>query len=92
MKSKSTKQIVEELLRDDPRCRKDDKWLIIQTLKKLGFSFYIDYRDLEDIPAFETITKCRRKIQNEENKYNDEEFIPEIGVTYEKENPCNSKR
>ena len=84
MKSKSTKQIVEELLRDDPRCRRDDKWLIIQTLKKLGFSFYIDYRDIKDIPAFETITKCRRKIQNEENKYNEEEFIPEVGVTYEK--------
>ncbi len=86
MKSKSTKQVVEELLRDDPRCRKDDKWLIIQTLKKLGFSFYIDYRDIEDIPAFETITKCRRKIQNEENKYHadGDEFIPEENVTYEK--------
>ena len=84
MKSKSTMQVVEELLRDDPRCRRDDKWLIIQTLKKLGFDFYIDYRKLEDIPAFETITKCRRKIQNEKNKYNEEEFVPEIGVTYEK--------
>ena len=84
MKSKSTMQVVEELLRDDPRCRRDDKWLIIQTLKKLGFSFYIDYRDINDIPAFETITKCRRKIQNERNKYNEEKFIPEEGMTYGK--------
>ena len=83
---KSTKQVVEELLRDDPRCRSDDKWLIIQTLKKMGFSFYIDYRKIKDIPAFETITKCRRKIQNEENKYNAEGFIPEEGMTYEQNN------
>ncbi len=84
-KKKSTKQIVEELLRDDPRCRRDDKWLIIQTLKKMGFHFYIDYRDIKDIPAFETITKSRRKIQNEENKYHAEgdDFIPEVGVTYD---------
>ena len=76
------KRVVEELLKEDPRCRNDDKWLIIQTLKKLGFSFYIDYRDLEDIPSFESITRCKRKIQHEENKYND--HTPEPGVVYEK--------
>lgn len=83
MKNKSTKQIVEELLRDDPRCRNDDTWLVIQVFRKLGFKFYINHDDLKKLPAFETITKSRRKIQNEENKYNEEEFIPEIGVTYE---------
>jgi len=60
--TEKTMQIVRELLRDDPRCRDDDKWLIIQTLKKLGFKFWIDYKDLKNIPAFETITKSRRKI------------------------------
>lgn len=80
--TEKTMQIVRELLRDDPRCRDDDKWLIIQTLKKLGFKFWIDYKDLKNIPAFETITKSRRKIQNEENKYND--AFPEEGVTFEK--------
>lgn len=79
------KKIVRELLREDPRCRTDDKWLIIQVLRKLGFSFWIDYRDLNKIPAFETITRCRRQIQNNENEFND--FIPEEGVTYEKKNP-----
>ena len=76
------KKAVEELLKEDPRCRHDDKWLIIQTLKKLGFNFWIDYRDLKDIPAFESITRCKRIIQHEENKYND--FTPEPGVVYEK--------
>ena len=81
MKEK-TKAIVEQLLKEDPRCRDDDKWLIIQTLRKLGFKFWIDYRDLDKIPAFETITKCRRLIQNQENKYN-ENHTPQEGVTFE---------
>ena len=76
------KKVVEELLKEDPRCRHDDKWLIIQTLKKLGFDFYIDYRKLKDIPAFESITRSKRIILNQENKFND--AFPEEGVTYEK--------
>lgn len=79
---KNIKGIVEELLKEDPRCRHDDKWLIICTLKKLGFNFWIDYRDLKDIPAFETITRAKRMIQHQENKYDD--FVPEPTVTYEK--------
>lgn len=76
------KEVVEQLLKEDPRCRNDDKWLIIQTLKKLGFNFWIDYRDLKDIPAFESITRCKRTIQHQENKYND--FTQEPGIIYEK--------
>lgn len=81
---KQTRKIVEKLLKEDPRCRDDDTWLIIQTLRKMGFVFYIEYSDLHKIPAFETITRTRRIIQNKENRYND--FIPEEGVTYEKTN------
>ena len=76
------KKAVEELLKEDPKCRTDDKWLIIQTLKKLGFDFWIDYRDLKKIHAFESITRCKRTILHQENKYND--AFPEEGVTYEK--------
>ena len=76
------KTSIEELLKEDPRCRKDDKWLIICTLKKLGFNFWIDYRDLKNIPAFESITRCKRMILHQENKYND--AFPEEGITYEK--------
>ena len=83
MKFKNTKKIVEELMRDDPRCRGDDTWLMIQVFRKLGVKLWIDYSDLKNLPALETITKARRKIQNEENKYNEEEFIQEPGVTFE---------
>lgn len=82
-KNRNIKKIVEELLRDDPRCRSDDTWLMIQVFRKLGVKLWIDYNDLKNLPALETITKNRRKIQNEENKYNEEEFIPEEGITYQ---------
>lgn len=81
-KNRTCKKIVEELMREDPRCRSDDTWLMIQTFRKLGVKFYIDYTDLKKLPALETITKSRRKIQHEENKFNEEVFIPEEGVTF----------
>lgn len=81
--TEKVKRIVEELLKEDPKCRDNDTWLIIQTLKKLGFHFWIDYRDINKIPAFETITRCKRMIQHNENKYN-EDFIPQEGITFEK--------
>jgi hypothetical protein len=62
---KTVRDFVEEVMREDERSRNDDKWLIIQTLRKMGFDVYIDYDQLEELPAFETITRCRRKIQEE---------------------------
>ena len=81
-KNRTCKKIVEELMREDPRCRSDDTWLMIQTFRKLGVKFYIDYADLKNLPALETITKTRRKIQHEENKYNGEEFVPDQGIIF----------
>ncbi len=77
------KRIVEELLKEDYKCRTNDTWLIICVLKKLGFKFWINYRDIDKIPAFESITRCRRMIQHNENKYN-EDLLPEEGVVFEK--------
>jgi hypothetical protein len=62
---KTIKDLVQELLDNDERCRGDDKWLILRVLRKLGFKIYVEYRDLADMPSFETITRCRRKIQEE---------------------------
>lgn len=79
---KNLRKVIEELLKEDVRCRTDNKWLIICTLRKLGFNIYIDYRDLNDIPAFDSITRTKRMIQNKQNKYHDR--LPQPGVTYEK--------
>jgi len=51
-------------LKIDERSRGDDKWLIIQTLSKMGFKIFIPFDKLDEIPAFESITRARRKFQD----------------------------
>ncbi|KYC47434.1 MAG: hypothetical protein AMQ74_01684 [Candidatus Methanofastidiosum methylothiophilum] len=65
---KRTKDLVREILAQDERARNDDKWLILKVIGKIT-RIYIPYQDLEKIPSFETITRVRRKIQNEEGMY-----------------------
>ncbi len=77
------KKVVEGLLREEPKCRNNNNWLIIRTLQELGFRVWIDYRDLKDMPSIDSIPRTKRHIQHDENKYN-EPFIPEPGVTFEK--------
>ncbi len=78
------KTIIEGLLKEDQRCQDDNNWLIIQTLKKLGFNLWISYDDLPKMPPFDSIVRTKRRIQNKENKYNEE--LIEEGVTFEKPN------
>lgn len=61
----NVKDTVEEILKTDERSRSDDKWLIIQTLRKMGFEVFVPYQKLESMPSFESITRCRRKIQEQ---------------------------
>ena len=63
------KQIVEDILAEDSKARNNDTWLVIQVLRKIGFKVFIDYRNLEDLPSFETIIRCRRFIQNKEGRF-----------------------
>jgi hypothetical protein len=65
---KTTKEIVEHILATDERARCDDKWLILQVIRATTF-VYVPYQDLDRIPSFETITRCRRIIQNNEGRF-----------------------
>ena len=76
------KKIIEELLREDQRCRTDNNWLVLQTLRKLGFNLYINYGEMYKMPPFDSIIRTKRMIQHQENKYHDR--LPQEGVTYEK--------
>ena len=78
MGHESIKQIVEEVLVEDPEARDNDIWLIIQVLRKLKFKIYIDYSQLNKIPSFETITRCRRLIQNTENHCGASEGVAQL--------------
>lgn len=63
------KKVVEEVLKEDEYARDNDVWLILQVLRRLGFGVYIKYSELEKMPSFETITRCRRMIQNSEHHF-----------------------
>lgn len=69
-----TKKAVESVLNRDLRARSSDKWLIINVLREMGFRVYIDYSELHNMPSFESITRCRRYLQNQ-GKYVSEEEI-----------------
>lgn len=63
------KNIVEEILMEDEESRNNDAWLIIKVLRSLGHEINISYDQLKEMPSFETITRCRRLIQNTERKF-----------------------
>lgn len=58
----SIKNIVQQVLYENELARNSDKHLILLVLQKMGFKIYISQQDLENIPSFETISRCRRKI------------------------------
>lgn len=64
MDEQKIKDVVHTVLKKDSQARNNDKWLILQTLRHMGFKIWIDYEDLEQMPSFETITRSRRYIQN----------------------------
>ncbi len=71
----TTKQVVEDILKEYPRTRDDDFLLVIHTYVRLGFAkriptgVNINFNLIENAPSFETITRIRREIQNSENRF-----------------------
>lgn len=57
------KDAVEAVLKEDERSRDDDKWLILQVLRRMNYEVYIPYKKMDDMPSFESITRSRRKFQ-----------------------------
>ena len=74
----TTMKIVQNLLETDEKCRNSDHWLIIETLRTLGFKIYINYDEIKDMPSFETISRCRRKIQETNPSLRAEDHIQEL--------------
>ena len=60
--------LVRRLLQVDERCRNDDKWLTFRVMRHFT-NIYIPFEDFKKIPAFETVKRCRAKIQNNEGLY-----------------------
>jgi len=65
---KTVKQLVLSLLKEDERCRNDDKWLTFRVMQHYT-KIYIPYEDFVKIPAFETVKRTRANIQNDEGLF-----------------------
>jgi hypothetical protein len=63
-----TANLVEKVLRENPKARDSDKALIAFCLRELGFHFTQEQIDIFLALSFESLTRCRRKLQ-EEGKY-----------------------
>jgi hypothetical protein len=67
------KERVENLLRDKPELRDNDKLLTYEVYKQIaeenGRFIFIPWDLFKKFPAFETIKRTRAKIQNKEGRY-----------------------
>ena len=70
MKLKDLKKEVELLLKNNPRCRDDDIFLLYKYWTEVqGISIFIPFEKFKELVPFESISRCRRKIQNDEHKF-----------------------
>lgn len=76
------KDVVAEVLKETERARNEDSWLILCVLQRMGQDVEPVYDpalrrtvivwrivDIRDVVSFETITRCRRQVQNGEGRY-----------------------
>jgi hypothetical protein len=64
------KDMVIRILADDPKARNNDTWLITQVWQKMQhIKCFIPYEEIDNMIPPETITRVRRKIQNEMGLY-----------------------
>lgn len=87
---KRLEKIVEEILKKDKLARKDDCYLILQVVSKLypyeigkNFQTVMFNAKSKDI-SFESITRCRRKLQEKNSELRNEEIV-KIRNTKQKE-------
>lgn len=65
----TTKEIVAKVLERDFKARNDRTWLILQTLREMGFKIYIDYNEMKRMPSFSAISRSARYWQNTKHKF-----------------------
>jgi len=68
----SVKKLVEGILAKDEQARNSDQWLIYKVISEIcriyDKKMYIPFELFQNFPAYESVTRCRRKL-NEEGKY-----------------------
>lgn len=65
LEQREAKKLVKEILKEDARARNSDLWLCLQIwIKKQNIKLLIPQNQIKDMITPETITRCRREIQN----------------------------
>lgn len=77
-------EIVRKLLLEDDRCKSDDKWLTFRAMQHYT-KIFIPFEDFKKIPSFETISRCRRKIQETTPELRASEKIKSLRLQRERE-------
>lgn len=83
MKLETMESVVEGLLRDYPVLRGNDRKLYLAYLWKKGFSLNVTIKDFlndDTYPSYESVTRCRRKLQER-----DFELLPEERIQEERQ-------
>lgn len=68
---KKIERIVRRVLETDSRSRNNDLWLITEVWRYQGHNVFVPYDAIQNggLASTETISRCRRKIQNKEGLY-----------------------
>ena len=75
MNDNTIRDIVNDVLKDNQKARDDDFLLCALVYARMGYAkrsplgITIYYKNIDFAPAFETITRIRREIQNTEHRY-----------------------
>jgi hypothetical protein len=81
----SLKSTVSRILKRNELARNDDRVLILEVLKEMNFDIKVNYDQIDAMPSFESITRVRRMIQNDEQKFtsDDETYKKRAGLNKE---------
>lgn len=69
----NTTERVERILKEDDRARNDYKWLLYRVYQEVaheqGSNIFIPFEIFSKLPSPETVSRCSRHIQNDQQKY-----------------------
>lgn len=85
MEIKQIQSVVKKVLIIDEKSRKNDNHLICETMRRMGFNIERSFKDVMNdnlTPSFESITRARRKVQQEHPNLKDD-YISRLRVERE---------
>lgn len=85
MEIKQIQNVVKKVLIVDELSRKNDNHLICETMRRMGFNIERSFKDVMNdnlTPSFESITRARRKVQQEHPNLKDN-YVAQLRFQWE---------